>query len=179
MVPYTHINHGGSNLTRISQWTFTVLRTVGGFLMSLMMQIVTRLTVAKFNKSKALAESLEKYQATRAMPNVLQCSTIHKDCEKLAQMQLPGVPVTTAELETSRKDWMSPTYPILPVIAGQYRDTGLATRFLSNTTQPVGSGALDCVFLVLISGRLCRLFCCDVVQNANSQLGQFHPSSHT
>ena len=40
MIPYIHINHGGSNLTHFSQWTFPILRAVGGFLTASMMQIL-------------------------------------------------------------------------------------------------------------------------------------------
>ena len=62
MIPYIHINLGGSNLTHFSQWTFPILRAVGGFLTASMMQIVierriARLTashLAKSNKSETL-----------------------------------------------------------------------------------------------------------------------------
>ena len=40
MIPYININLGGSNLTHFSQWTFPILRAVGGFLTASMMQIL-------------------------------------------------------------------------------------------------------------------------------------------
>jgi hypothetical protein len=33
MIPYIHINRGASNLSHFSQWTFPILRAVGGFLL--------------------------------------------------------------------------------------------------------------------------------------------------
>jgi hypothetical protein len=60
MIPYIHINRGGSNFIHFSQWTFP--RAVGGFLTASMMQIVIEMCISrptashltKFNKSETL-----------------------------------------------------------------------------------------------------------------------------
>jgi hypothetical protein len=67
MIPYIHINLEGNKLTNFSQWTFPILRAVGGFLTASMMQIVierriARLTAShltKFNKSESLDHASE------------------------------------------------------------------------------------------------------------------------
>src|SRR3984893_3652218 len=56
IIPYIHINVEGSNLTHFSQWTFPILRALGGFLTASMMQIVierriSRLTASHLSKS--------------------------------------------------------------------------------------------------------------------------------
>jgi hypothetical protein len=133
MIPYIHTNLGGSNLTHFSQWTFPILRAVGGFLTASMMQIVIERRIGRLTAVISLNPrhliTLAKYQATRATPNVLQRLMSHKDRgRKPVQM-----PVTTAELEMSRKDWVSPTHPILSVTGGQQR-ASLATQLLPNMT---------------------------------------------
>jgi hypothetical protein len=51
MIPYIHINLGGSNLTHFSQWTFPILRAVGGFLTASMMQVVIERRIARLTAS--------------------------------------------------------------------------------------------------------------------------------
>jgi hypothetical protein len=51
IIPYIHINREGSNLTHFSQWTFPILRAVGGFLTASTMQIVIERRIARLTAS--------------------------------------------------------------------------------------------------------------------------------
>jgi hypothetical protein len=162
IIPYIHMNLRDTNLTHFSQWTFPILRAAGGFLTASIMQIVierriARLTARHLAKSKSetlvhTSEGPGECQAIRATPHVLQRSMSHKNRgEMTAQMQVPGVPVAPPELETSSRDWVSLTDPILPVIAGR-QSASLATPFLPNTIDTASwrNAALDSAFLVLL-----------------------------
>jgi uncharacterized membrane protein YraQ (UPF0718 family) len=65
IIPYTHINREGSNLSHFSQWTFPILRAVGGFLTASMMTLVLQRRISRLTASR-LAElnTSEKPDAT-------------------------------------------------------------------------------------------------------------------
>ena len=46
IIPYVHLNRGGSKLTHFTQWTFPVIRAFGGFLTATMMQFVIQERIA-------------------------------------------------------------------------------------------------------------------------------------
>ena len=65
MIPYIHINLGGSKLTHFSQWTFPILRSVGGFLTASIMQILLQRRIGRL-AARHLAKSNQTETLGRA-----------------------------------------------------------------------------------------------------------------
>jgi hypothetical protein len=64
MIPYLHINRGGSNLSHFSQWTFPILRATGGFLTATMMTLVLQRRISRLTASRLV--ELNRYEMTDA-----------------------------------------------------------------------------------------------------------------
>jgi hypothetical protein len=54
MIPYIHINHGGSNLSHFSQWTFPILRAVGGFLTASTIPLVLQRRISRLAATRLI-----------------------------------------------------------------------------------------------------------------------------
>jgi hypothetical protein len=153
MIPYIHINLKGSKLTHFSQWTFPILRAVGGFLTASMMQIVierriARLTASqmtKFNKPETLDHAGESpgelpgnTSNAERPPAVDVAQGSQGEARSDAGSRRASHNSGTGEM--SRKNWVSLTLPMPPVIGGRQR-ASLATQLLPNTIRRVSSMA--------------------------------------
>ena len=188
MIPYIHINLGGSNLTHFSQWTFPILRAVGGFLTASTMQIliqrrIGRLTArhrAKFNQSETLDRAGERPGQIPGNTNNAECppavdvargsqGEAHSDAGARRGGHNSGIGDVERGLSVS--DAPDPASDSTPT-EGQL---GKSNSSQHDTASGL-TGTVDWVFLILLlAGILSTVVgdvgCFSVVQNAKSRTG--------
>jgi hypothetical protein len=189
IIPYLHINRGGSNLSHFSQWTFPILRVVGGFLTASMMPLVLQRRISKLTANRLVElNTSETPDATRPVNDPHIPGGITSD--KSNTERLPMVDGTAQHARQDSKTGdiemaLGVTKAPSNALPADSADDEMPTTTGNNMAEPPSSlhrapseprGVLDCVFLGLLfadilSSVVGYVGCFSVVQNASHILG--------